>query len=144
MMTRINVIPVRLLSDEHLGAEYRELPRVFGEVRAAQDRGEIPSSIPMPFHYKLGEGHVRFFYNKLDYLLRRYAEICRWRWYRGFQVNYPDLAELTERIEEEWFNDWIPDIEAQRTNLFRLIDREPDHQPYHTYLYQLTSRTHYG
>lgn len=32
-MTRINVIPVQLLSDQHLGAEYRELPRVFGAVR---------------------------------------------------------------------------------------------------------------
>lgn len=29
-MTRINVVPVTELTDKHLLAEYRELPRIFG------------------------------------------------------------------------------------------------------------------
>ena len=33
-MTRINVVPPRLLLDEHLLAEYRELPRVFALAKA--------------------------------------------------------------------------------------------------------------
>lgn len=42
-MTRINVIEPSRLSDQHLGAEYRELPRVFGLVRDAIARGERPT-----------------------------------------------------------------------------------------------------
>lgn len=32
-MTRINLVHVKELADQHLMAEYRELPRVFGAVR---------------------------------------------------------------------------------------------------------------
>jgi hypothetical protein len=39
-MTRINCIDPALLSDKHLGAEYRELPRIFNLVRDAIKRGE--------------------------------------------------------------------------------------------------------
>jgi deoxyribonuclease (pyrimidine dimer) len=42
-MTRINVVPPRELTRQHLIAEYRELPRVFGLVKKAAARGERPS-----------------------------------------------------------------------------------------------------
>ena len=32
-MTRINCVPVEELTDKHLGAEYRELPRLFGQIQ---------------------------------------------------------------------------------------------------------------
>ncbi|MBP7000765.1 pyrimidine dimer DNA glycosylase/endonuclease V [Amaricoccus sp.] len=41
-MTRINVVPPEELSRAHLVAEYRELPRVFGMVRAMIARGLDP------------------------------------------------------------------------------------------------------
>lgn len=60
-MTRINCIPPRELSREHLIAEYRELPRIFALVRAAIARGESPDDPRNPTSYTLGAGHVRFF-----------------------------------------------------------------------------------
>lgn len=54
-MTRINLVEPRYLTDEHLLAEYRELPRVFTYV----DRHGIAED--RPESYKLGKGHVKFF-----------------------------------------------------------------------------------
>lgn len=55
-MTRINCVPVEELTDKHLLAEYRELPRIFNLARAVEDA---------PTEYVLGTGHMKFFYDKL-------------------------------------------------------------------------------
>lgn len=44
-MTRVNVVDPSLLSDKHLGAEYRELPRVFGEVKRKIAMGAKPNKL---------------------------------------------------------------------------------------------------
>jgi deoxyribonuclease (pyrimidine dimer) len=67
-MTRINVVAPRDLTDQHLLAEYRELPRVFTLAQAWLDRGK-PGALPE--RYALGTGHVKFFYDKTDYLAKR-------------------------------------------------------------------------
>lgn len=41
-MTRINLIPPAQLSDQHLLAEYRELPRIFTMAHEAALRSEHP------------------------------------------------------------------------------------------------------
>ena len=74
-MTRINCIPPRQLSREHLIAEYRELPRIFALVHAAIARGESPDDPRNPTSYTLGAGHVRFFYCRLGYLVKRQLAI---------------------------------------------------------------------
>ena len=67
-MTRINTVPVECLSDKHLLAEYRELPRIFTAVAKIYDSGnQLPTDIPP--NYKLGAGHVKFFYDKLLWLI---------------------------------------------------------------------------
>ena len=76
-MTRINCVPVRELSDKHLLAEYREITRVSKLSRTLADYGQ----------YTMGAGHVKFFYDKGAYLLRRTDNLyweCR---RRGFQVS---------------------------------------------------------
>ena len=78
-MTRINVIPPHRLLDEHLRAEYRELPRVSNLARALP-KGSAPSG------YVLGAGHVKFFYDKLGYLLERYGLLHEECLKRGFKV----------------------------------------------------------
>lgn len=50
-MTRINVVPVFELSDQHLMAEYRELPRVIKQKINTTDAPRL---------YKLGLGHVKW------------------------------------------------------------------------------------
>jgi deoxyribonuclease (pyrimidine dimer) len=79
-MTRINVVPADELTDKHLVAEYRELPRIFKLVRDRQDKGHTNVTVnrekAMPSTYTLGTGHVLFFYDKLYYLIDRYQELC--------------------------------------------------------------------
>jgi hypothetical protein len=108
-----------MLSDAHLGAEYRELPRVFGLVRKAIGRGLTPADIRMPERYVLGKGHIRFFYDKLDYLADRYLKICHECRCRGRVVNYGDVSALSEGIPGDWFNYW----EASPKDMALNIDR---------------------
>lgn len=50
-MTRINLVPVEELADQHLLAEYRELPRCLNKPTRS------PSDFPV---YVLGKGHVKW------------------------------------------------------------------------------------
>lgn len=120
-MTRINCVDPTLLIDKHLGAEYRELPRVFGLVRAAIARGETPETCGAPDRYVLGTGHVRFFYPRLGYLCARYALIVAECARRGRAVNFP--APVLDGIDDRWFGGWTPDAEAVRLNIQRLEAR---------------------
>ena len=122
-MTRINVIDPERLSDAHLGAEYRELPRVFGLVRAAILRGESPDDRRNPSVYVLGTGHVRFFYPRLGFLAKRYQALCDECRNRGRVVNYGNVEELTSGISKEWMSDWEPDARAVELNIQRINDR---------------------
>lgn len=81
-MTRINVgISVEELCDQHLVAEYRELPRAFG----------VPPKTPPPPAFKLGKGHVAWCAQSQGSLLLRLVELRQEMQYRGFAVNYPML-----------------------------------------------------
>lgn len=122
-MTRINCIPVSELSDEHLGAEYRELPRVFGLVLGAVARGERPDDPRNPTDYVLGPGHVRFFYPRLAYIVQRYVQLVRECRRRGRTVAYEGLPAAAEQIPGEWFGKWMPDDRALFINRARIMDR---------------------
>jgi hypothetical protein len=65
-MTRVNCIPVHELTDKHAMAEYREIPRLFKLARPCDDA---------PTEYKMGAGHVKFFYDKLGYIWSRWCEL---------------------------------------------------------------------
>lgn len=62
-MTRINLVPPSELCDQHLLAEHRELTRIPNAV--AKGKFHLKGQ---PTEYKLGEGHVRFFFNKMAFL----------------------------------------------------------------------------
>lgn len=62
-MTRINVIPVEELSDQHLIAEYRELPRVLKQNININDAPET---------YKLETGHVKWAKRHTKYVETRF------------------------------------------------------------------------
>ena len=120
-MTRINLVDPALLSDRHLGAEYRELPRVFALVRAAAARGERPDDARNPTTYRLGEGHVRFFYPRLGYLRGRFAALVREREARGLRTSFP--APPDGGIGPEWFGGYAPTAEAVAENTARIVQR---------------------
>lgn len=120
-MTRINLVDPTLLSDAHLGAEYRELPRIFGLVRQAIERGELPETVEQPAKYVLGTGHVKFFYTRLAWLVRRFESLVEERRRRGQAVNYPTAP--TQGIPPEWFGEWEPSSDEIEANVKRINER---------------------
>lgn len=88
-MTRINLgIGIRELCDQHLIAEYRELPRIWRMLTDAIARntdpetGEPTGFIWIPGAFTLGEGHMAYFQDKGGFLHIRWmglrAEmVCR-------------------------------------------------------------------
>lgn len=116
-MTRINVVPVTELCDKHLLAEYRELPRVFK--LANHYERELPKQ------YVLGKGHVKFFYNKLGYLLLRQHEIIKELKQRGFKPKYDanDLQDLHTIHNDRCWGCYTPTQEALAINRARIAER---------------------
>lgn len=120
-MTRVNMgVEPRELCDQHLVAEYRELPRVF-----AYDR-----VVPGPF--RLGKGHVLWCSQWPGTLAKRYRALVAEMRHRGFTVNHPEphgdgahapaealraarpivVARIQERLANmnpRWTNRPIPD-----------------------------------
>lgn len=122
-MTRINCIPPSELVGQHLVAEYRELPRIFALVRAAMARGERPDDPRNPLEYRLGAGHVRFFYRRLGYLAKRQADLVAEMKARGYQPTFTDTERLLDGFPPAWCADWQPTAEALAANRARIADR---------------------
>lgn len=114
-MTRINVgIPPANLIDKHLLAEHREIKRIPNMVKSGR---AIIKDIPPTF--RLGPGHVKFFYNKLGYLLTRYKEIQQECLKRNFNIQ--DYSNAWEGIPPKLMGDYTPtsydmEIITQRIN----------------------------
>lgn len=122
-MTRINCVPPHELSFKHLLAEYREIPRVFNLVRNAQARGLKPADIVAPRIYTLGVGHVRFFYTRLAYLVRRQRMLVNEMVARGFAPQHTNPEGLAGGLAEHWLGDWEPNALAIQKNRVRLKER---------------------
>lgn len=122
-MTRINLIDPVYLLDKHLGAEYRELPRIFGLVRKAQLKGLGPQDLQIPNHYVLGKGHVRFFFNKLAWLKYRQLALVNECFARGRRVNFNNIDALLEGLDRCWLGHWSPSRKEILINLTRLNER---------------------
>jgi deoxyribonuclease (pyrimidine dimer) len=123
-MTRINCIPPSELTGKHLVAEYRELPRVFKLMKAAQDRGESVDDSRNPVKYVLGLGHVRFFYDKGLYLLNRQQSLIDEMLKRDYRPSYTNPTELLpNNLDPMRMQDWVPTDEAMALNRERIALR---------------------
>jgi len=101
-MTRINVaIPPAELNTRHLLAEHRELKRIPNCV--SRGRFNLKST---PKEFTLGKGHVSFFYDKLEYLRKRYEELYEECMNRNFNVSY--YGNAWDDVPKELMNDYIP------------------------------------
>lgn len=113
-MTRVNCVSPIELTNQHLLAEYRELPRI----RHAYPRNNTPV---IPLEYILGKGHLTFFYNKGLWLENRHKELIAEMKLRGFTVNLPPL-DLSHW--PKWaMRNWIPTKEAIELNRARIAER---------------------
>ena len=94
-MTRINLIPPQALTDQHCFAEWREIkmiPRALNRslkaIKASADMGNYDRLLDkIPLDFTLNKGHVMFFYNKGEYLLKRYTLLTESLMRRGFNIN---------------------------------------------------------
>lgn len=109
-MTRINVVEPSRLTDQHLLAELRELPRVFALARPKVTR---------PTSYALGAGHVTFFYPLTRWLSERQRTLIAEGLNRGFNLTHREPPAPVPGCD----GDWTPDADAIAINLSRLRAR---------------------
>lgn len=106
-MTRINSdIDPKQLMDQHLMAEYRELPMVIASLKRSlktQSEREVLKKIPPKF--TLNKGHVLFFYNKLSFLKDRYAKLVDELLNRGYNLDHTRTLDFNN-IPATFFNNW--------------------------------------
>lgn len=119
-MTRINCIPVEELSDQHLFAEFRELPRI----RHMHPRNTEPT---ISCEYVLGKGHVMFFLDKGLWLEKRHKELYDElvKRYQRSDKNFETVIPLLslDHWEEKYMNDWQPNEKEIDINVERVLDR---------------------
>ena len=111
-MTRINIIPVSDLTDQHLIAEYREITMVPAALTRTLNSKLGFSEKKIPAKFTLNTGHVYFFYDKGLYLEKRYDALVKEMILRAFS---PDVKRMFPKdvFPYELFNDWTPSAEEQ-------------------------------
>jgi deoxyribonuclease (pyrimidine dimer) len=140
-MTRINLVHVQDLADQHLFAEWRELKMVPAKVRK-----NLANAVPMdnlPKQYTLSTGHVRFFYDKLGWLYLRFQDLTKEL--RARDYNIPSDFEINaygiflHEMPDDLVNSrWIPSNEEIKINVKRIEERlnqRPDWYRYYGDVY---------
>lgn len=119
-MTRVNIhMKPILLSDSHLLAEHREIVRLakLGKdywLRDPKKRSAIPAA------FKLGKGHVNFFYDKLDWISDRYTALNDECNTRGFNVT--PMHEAFNDLPSESVGNYNPDARTlDRTRMLLML-----------------------
>ena len=127
-MTRINLVPPKELSDQHLVAEYREIFMVGSSLQrsmASKSWSETLANLPQQF--TLNAGHVKFFYNKGLYLDRRYHRLVDEMRKRGMTPD-PSRRFKMEQWPSKLWKDWKPtdqDLQIIRARIQQRIDEKP-------------------
>lgn len=106
-MTRINAdYELKKLMDQHLMAEYRELPMVIAALKRSLRTQPVSTVLKkIPNSFTLNSGHVTFFYNKLTFLSRRYDRLIIELKERGYKLDSERKLDFTG-IPEVFFKDW--------------------------------------
>ncbi len=128
MRCNVGVDP-KYLTDQHLIAEYRELPMVLGSLRINKYKivGEVPKEFP------LGKGHMNFFKDKLVYLYERYIELKKEITNRGFQNNltWPGMMEYPDSYKRTW-KPSQKNTELLRSRIVEKINMKPTWYKYYS------------
>lgn len=115
-MTRINYgVHPSELPRKALLAEHREIIRIPNTIRSG--RAVIQD---IPDEFCLGKGHVKFFYNKLRYLKKRYDHLHRTALYRGYNVTDFSACFKLEDFDSAL---WTPTHHATKEGRALVIER---------------------
>lgn len=138
-MTRINLIDPKLLADQHLYAEFREIKHVPAALdRRLQKHSFAATKAIIPPKYTLNTGHITFFMDKMDYLTNRYMQLTEELDRRqiieiseeSFQ-NYNNWMELMP--DEAFQSNWKPDAAAIKIVVERIALRISDKPTWYRY-----------
>ena len=122
-MTRINLIPPKDLNTKHLVAEYREIARLPDNLKKSLNRKTKPFNLTeIPQKYTLGTGHVKFFYDKMLFLQKRFESLVNEMLRRGYNPNFRDSSIFIPN-NTIFYNDYQPTTEAIEINLARIKER---------------------
>jgi len=128
-MTRINIINVAELTDQHLIAEYREITMVPAALnRTINSRNGLDIN-KIPKEFTLNKGHVTFFYDKGKYLFKRYNLLINEMKKRGFNPNKNRVFAKKIFIDNHLFHDWEPklkDLKTIRSRILLKIKQKPN------------------
>lgn len=128
-MTRINVVPVEELTNKHLFAEYRELPRAMRRAVLATYKGRQPSDVRIAPAYILGTGHEIFFIDKCAWLYARWLQLRSELVGRGynlgeqFQTIVRGRARYIRRHGSQFYGNYQPTADAETINRQRIQER---------------------
>ena len=127
-MTRINLVPPKELTDQHLVAEYREIFMVGSSLqRSIASKNWSKRLANLPERFTLNAGHVKFFYNKGLYLDKRYHQLVHEMKRRGMDPD-PNRQFKAEQWPDELWNDWKPsprDKQIIRERIKERISEKP-------------------
>ena len=122
-MTRINLVPVADLYDQHLVAEYREFPMIGKALqRSLRTKSESTVLSEIPTVFTLNKGHVKFFYDKAKFLEKRYTELVNEMKARGYS---PDPMRIfnAHDFPAAFWNDYLPPTSAVQISEQRIAER---------------------
>lgn len=121
-MTRINVVNVKELNNQHLFSEWREMPRMVSYLHKSLNSKRGFTIEQIPKEYILGQGHIKFFYDKFLFLHKRHIEITKELLNRGYKLNYLS-SDIFKTVDKIWYNDYIPTTKAIHLNMQRINER---------------------
>ena len=124
-MTRINLVPVDELSDQHLLAEYRELPRM-----AAFARKTVKKQSDIPVTFTLNKGHMTFFLDKAEFLEDRHADIVEECLKRGINIKNTEPFKMERRFKQI---DWKPTFEEEEISRERIHEKLREKPDFYTW-----------
>lgn len=123
-MTRVNSdLDPFTLKDQHLMAEYREIPMIIASLRRSlrtQSKREVLKNIPKSF--TLNTGHVRFFYDKLLFIERRYQDLIVELQKRNYKLDSNRKLNFDD-IPAEFFNNWQSSVVDDNIVLERINEK---------------------
>ena len=121
-MTRINIgIKPSELTQKHLLAEAREIKRIPNCITKGRYSLE-----GQPKEFKLGAGHVKYFYDKCGYLLERYNQLYEECIRRGLNVTC--FRDAWEGVPEHLMKNYTPTSRDREIIIERLIERDESYK----------------
>lgn len=128
-MTRINIVPVKELFDQHLIAEYREITMVPAALKRTLNSKKGLDKTKINKKYTLNQGHVYFFYDKGKYLDKRYKKLIKEMKKRGFKPDSKRKFPKNIFIENNLYKDWeatLQDYKLIRKRIEYKIKKKPN------------------